>query len=274
MFLSRLQSAGRADRMVEVCRQIRRCAGACGVRRAGIFTYRWQMNACEDLHDFDSMWRVLRAQERAMFGKYLNLRKHQWKDDDFHQLVFVYGPLLYKRRSFRLGCELMETALRLVSTTKGWSFEALWHVYKPLPQPVTISDVTLAHFYSAMGLSLTEWPLWTRFVGDLHPKLFRMSGVSKGALLKDEALLKPFFEWIVLETKRRLFSGGTHGLRDLIEPPGKVRERQAATKEKILAVDEDPRRELLERRLQDLFPELLELPAQPSLRRLLEKGAD
>ena len=42
-----------------------------------------------------------------------------------------------------------------------------------------IYDVTLSHFYSELGRSLTEWPLWTRFVADLHPKLFRMSGVSK-----------------------------------------------------------------------------------------------
>lgn len=97
MFLSRLNLAGRATRMIAVCRQIRRFTASCKARHAGIFTYHWEMEAYGELRDFDSMWRVLRAWEQAVFKKRVDLRKHRWKAEDFPQLIYSYAPLLYLR---------------------------------------------------------------------------------------------------------------------------------------------------------------------------------
>jgi hypothetical protein len=163
----------------------------------------------------------------------------------------------------------MEKALRIASRRKSWSFEMLWHVYKPIARPTRTYDVTLSHFYVALGRDLREWPLWRRFVDDLHPKLLRESQISRSDLENDPALLQPLFESIVAERRRRLSSGGTYGLRDLTESPARVRQRQAKTKKKILAIDEDPRWEDVERKLQAVFPELAELPRRKSMRELL-----
>jgi len=270
LFISRLLFAGRLERVILVSRQIRRFATSYGAKDAGFFTYSWEIQAYVNLQDFDSAWRVLRAQERALFKKSFNLHKRKWRSDDFHQLLFFYSPLLYLRGNYRLGCKLMETALRMASRRKNWAFETLWNVYKPLRKPSTVFDVTLSHFYAALGRDLTEWSLWKSFVDDFPPKLFRISNVSQAALRKDASMLKPLFEWIVSERQKRLFSGGTHGLRDLTESPEKVRKRQAATKRGILKVAEDSRHEIIERKLEELFPEILELSAQPTLRQLLQ----
>ena len=165
----------------------------------------------------------------------------------------------------------MEKALRIASRRKGWSFEMLWHVYKPIPRPARVYDVTLSHFYVALGRDLRAWPLWRRFVDDIHPKLLRGSQISRGDLENDPALLQPLFESIVAERRRRLSSGTTHGIRDLTEAPARVRQRQAKIKKKILAIDEDPRWLDLEKRLQAVFPELAQLPRRQRMRELLDK---
>jgi hypothetical protein len=119
-FLSRLCWAGRTKRTIAACRQIRRYAAAKHVERA--FTYFWEIEAHGASQDFDSMWQVLRAWEKAAFKKGLNLTEHRWKSDDFHQLIYYYGPILYLRGRYGLGRRLMETALNMVADQKGWSF--------------------------------------------------------------------------------------------------------------------------------------------------------
>jgi hypothetical protein len=86
-----------------------------------------------------------------------------------------------------------------------------------------------------------------------------MSGVARTDLRKDAGLLKPLLIWIVNERRRRLFSGTTDGLRDLIEPAVRVRRRQAAVKKRMLEIDESPGQRDRERTLESIFPELTEL---------------
>jgi hypothetical protein len=260
-FLSRLCWAGRTKRTIAACRQIRRFAASNHAERA--FTYFWELEAYGRLQDFDSMWQVLRAWERAAFKKRLNLTEHRWNSDDFHQLIYYYGPILYLRGRYGLGRRLMETALSMAADQKGWSFEMLWHVYKPINRPASIYEVTLSNFYSASGRKLTEWPLWDSFVDNLDSRVLRMSQVPRPELRKDSALLRSLFAWITGERRRRLSSGTTDGLRDLTEPAGKVRNRQQKIKEKLLKLDEDPGQEERERRLVAIFPELANLPATP-----------
>jgi hypothetical protein len=108
--------AGRTKRTIAACRQIRRYAAAKHVERT--FTYFWEIEAHGASQDFDSMWQVLRAWEKAAFKKGLNLTEHRWNSDDFHQLIY-YGPILYLRGRYGLGRRLMETALSMVADQKG-----------------------------------------------------------------------------------------------------------------------------------------------------------
>jgi hypothetical protein len=155
-----------------------------------------------------------------------------------------------------LGCGLLEKVLKIHSRQKGWAFDLFWHVCKPLPQPSTIYDVTLAHFYRALGRDLRDWPLWGRFVDDFNPKLFRRSAIPREALRNDPVLLKPLFEWISGERERRLFTHTTMGEADLVEGPANVWRRQTRVAAKIARLRNDPSRLQLEKGLDKIFSEL------------------
>jgi hypothetical protein len=266
LFLARLSQAGQGNRIVTACRIIRRMARRAGRPQAAAFTFFWEIEGHGVNRDFEAMWRTLRAWEIASTGRRLNIRTHRWTQKEHHQLIFRYAPLLYMRGRYRLGCRLMETALEMASHRKGWSFDWLWHVYKPMNKPASTYDVTLSHFYRALGRDLTEWKLWAEFLDDLDPRLFRLSGVVQEAMLVNPRLLKKLFEWITLERRKRLFTGTTDGLRDLIEAPGKVQRRQSARGRQIMRVVEQPGLDAFEQRFRELFPELNELPRQLSPR--------
>jgi len=163
----------------------------------------------------------------------------------------------------------METALEMASHRKGWAFEWLWHIYKPATTPSHIYEVTLSHFYSALKRDLSEWQLWDKFLDDLNPKLFRMSGQSRELIRENPRRLKPFFEWVVSERRRRLFTRTADGERDLVEPASKVRTRQSARKRMLLAFDANSSKDFFDKELQGLFPELADLPKQASFKELL-----
>lgn len=181
---------------------------------------------------------------------------------DFQLRTFVVP-----QRSLPTRCKLMETGLEMASCRKGWSFEYLWHVYKPLKRPSLTYDVTLAHFYAVMNRDLSEWKLWDKFLDGFDPKLFRTSGIAKESLRQNPRLIKPFFEWIVAERRNRLFIGTADGERDLVESPSRVRRRQSARKRMLLEFD--GQQDLFGQKLQELFPELADLPQPPSFRQLL-----
>ena len=269
IFLSRLSTSRRSDRILLVCREIRRYANSAGKPRAGAFTYFWEMEAYGQKRDFEAMWRSLRAEERFRLGRQLRIASHRWSHSEHHDLICRYVPLLYLRGRYKLGCRLMETALEMASRPKRWSFDWLWHVYKPLKTPSSIYDVTLTHFYAALDRDLLDWKQWNRFIDGFDPKLFRSSGIAREAVRKKPQLIKSFFEWIVAERRKRLFTGTTDGERDLVESPAKVRERQAARKQMLLRFDERPGKDLFEQKLEALFPELAELPPPISFKQLL-----
>jgi hypothetical protein len=259
LYLAKLHAAHRAHRLVEVCRSVRRFAKNQGDPKAGLFTFQCEMLAYEGVGNTDAMWRLLRDWDRMALGKTIDLASRRWNGKDAHRLLFFYAPLLYLRRHYRLGCQLLEKALKMHSRKSGWSFELLWHIYKPLRRPSTIYDVTLTHFYRALGRDLRDWPLWGKFVDDFHPKLFQLSGVSRSSLRSDPTFLKPFFQWISAERERRLFTHTTMGAVDLLESAAKVKRRQMNVATKIARLANDPRRLLLEEKLKKTFPELAEI---------------
>jgi hypothetical protein len=260
VYLGQLLCANERSRVLEVCGCIRRFAKHHGRPEAGLFTFPFEMDAYEQ-HKVNAaaMWRVLRSWDRMALGKPVDLAKHRWKPEDSHRLLFFYAPLLYLRAHYRLGCNLLEKAIKMYSRRKGWAFELLWHVYKPMPRPAATYDVTLAHFYRALGRDLRQWELWSAFVDDFPVKLFRLSGVSRNSLRSNPEFLEPFFQWISAERERRLFTHTTMGVIDLLDSPVKVKQRQTATAKQIAKQASDPRRKELEEMIAATFPELFEI---------------
>ena len=264
-YLAQLLQANRARRALQACRSIRRFAKNNGQLKTGLFTFQWEM----EVHDrgkrnVPAMWRVLRSWDRMALGRAIDLSAHRWNAKDAHRLLFFYAPLLYLRGQYRLGCELLEKAINMHSRRKGWSFDLLWHIYQPIRRPATTYDVTLAHFYRALGRDLCEWELWSDFVDDFPAKLFRLSRVSRAPLRSDPRLLKPFVEWICSERERRLFSHTTIGVRDLLDSAATVRGRQTDVAKQIARLAREPQRVRLEEKIRNTFPELDEIQPTPS----------
>jgi hypothetical protein len=266
VYLVQLLRAHRTGRVIEACRCIRRFAKGHGQPKAAIFTFQWEMAAYEGRkQNASAMWRVLRSWDRMALGKPIDLANRRWKPEDARRLLFSYAPLLYLRKRYRLGCGLLERAIKMHSRRKGWSIDLLWHVYKPLRRPATTYDVTLTHFYRALGLDLRHWELWGDFVDDFPEKLFRLTGVSRKSLRSDPAFLKPFFQWICAERERRLFSHTTIGVKDLLESAAKVKRRQANVAKKIARSANDPQRKNLEEKIRKTctFPPGSTMPLSP-----------
>jgi hypothetical protein len=260
VYLARLLHANRTRRVVEACRCIRRFAKNHGRPKAGLFTFQWEMDAYERRKlNAAAMWRVLRSWDRMALGKPIDFANHRWKPEDAHRLLFFYVPLLYLRERYRFGRELLEKAIKMHARRKGWGFELLWHIYKPILRPATTYDVTLTHFYRALGRDLGQWELWGDFVNDFPAKLFRLSGVNRNSFRKNPELLEQFFQWICKERKRRLFTHTTMGVVDLLDSPATVRQRQTTTAKRIARLANDPDRKELEEKITKTFPELAEI---------------
>jgi hypothetical protein len=90
------------------------------------------------------------------------------------RFAFPLTPLPYLRERYELGCELPEEAIKMHSRRKGWGFEVLWHIYKPVLRPTSTYDITLTHCCRAL-------------------ELFRLSGVSQTSLRRDPKPLKAAF---------------------------------------------------------------------------------
>ena len=260
VYLIQLLRANRTRRAVEACRSIRRFARNHGQPKAAIFTFPLEMDAYNrGKQNAPAMWRVLRSWDRMALGRSIDLAAHRWSAKDAHRLLFFYAPVLYLRGHYRLGCELLEKAIKMHSRRKGWGFELLWHVYKPLGRPSKTYDVSLIHFYRALRRDIRDWELWPDFVDDFPAKLFRLSGVRRDALRSNPALLKPFFQWICAERDRRLFSGTTVGVKDLLDDAVKVKRRQTHVAKKIATLRNDPQRLSFEEKIRKTFPELADL---------------
>lgn len=126
--------------------------------------------------------------------------------------------------------------------------------------PTRTYDVTLWHFYQALGRDLRTWPLWNAFIDGFDPKLFEHSGIGQEALRQDPQRLGPFFAWIIRTRNERTFSGTTAGEKDVTESKSKVRRRQAATLKQLRKLPQQPDMQAWDRRMIELFPELRDTP--------------
>ena len=186
IFLARLQMNGMHKRIVAACRQIRRYADRGPGRIEGLFTFSDEIDALCDQKQYKMAWRQLRLRHEIFYGQRLELNR-RWTVNDYWDLWSKYAPLLFFLKRYRDGCLLLETALDfLFAQGNVQSFDdILFHVYNNDKKPSHRCLVTLSHFYKHLGKDLREWRHWEAFVNGFHPKLFRLAGVTRAALLAD-----------------------------------------------------------------------------------------
>jgi hypothetical protein len=257
LYLVRLQMNGLHDRVVTACGQIRRYAARGPGRRAGLFTFFFEIDSLVELKNYHAAWRQVQLRDETIRRHRVSLDRRRWSAKDSSELAYTYAPLMYFLKRYALGCKLLETSLGFwYQRPKAQSYDVLFHVYNADEEPRIRPRVTLAHFYRRLGRDLREWTLWSTFVNGLAPPLFRIAGVERKALLKDSSKLIVFFANLVRVREERVTSGVTRGQADLLESPAKVKRWQDATRAKVQRFDKDPARESIRGVLLEHFPDL------------------
>ena len=263
LFLAYLMRDERHDRIVEVCRIIRRNVARGPGRRDGLFTYPIELESLCALGRFEPAWRQLRRWEETEFGRRLDIRRHRWTREQGHILLYQYAPLMYYRQRYHLGRRLQETGLRFAFQERHLnSYEILFHVYNDDPEPSQCPRVTLIHFYRRLDRSLDQWENWVRFIDGFHPRLLRIAEIRREDLRSDVSLLPLLYRRLLEISAARITSGVTRGQNDLIQSEAKVRRWQEETAEKIRQHDREFRsqRRTIRENLVSWFPELRRVP--------------
>lgn len=263
LYLGKLQMNRRHERVVVACRQIRRYAARGPGIEVGLFTFFSELDALCELGKYKIAWRQLRLREEIIFGERLNLATYQWNNETASELPYLYAPVLYFLGRHDQGCSLLETWLDLwFAWRKRCSFDVMFRVINNDDPPSNRCRVTLSHFYKGLGKDLTEWRHWETFVRGFHAKLFPLAGMRRADLLADPDLLLRFFKKLVRVRNKRTISGVSRGQADLINSPEEVRQWHEAEKKKRREFNKriKPTKSRTNAKLQDLFPELRELP--------------
>jgi len=257
LYLVRLQMNGLHDRVVNASRQIRRYAVRGPGRRAGLFTFSFEVDSLISQRSYSAAWRQVQLRDEIIRGHRIPLERRRWLPKDFWELAYTYAPLMYFLERYAVGAKLLEIALSFwYRRLKAESYQVLFHVYNGDDEPRVLPRVTLTHFYRRIGKDLKAWELWPVFVRGLAAPLFRIAGIERKALLADSALLATFFGNLMRLRSERVTSGVARGQADLIEDPAKVKRWQDATRASRERFDNDPARDRTRAALYRHFPEL------------------
>lgn len=229
-----------------------------------MFTFFWEIDALCELKDYRGALRQLRRRD-AMIGEFQPKRLRRTRNDPelIQILATDYAPLFYFLGRYREGCLWLEKWLATwFQQRKVSSFDFWLHVIDPDAEPVIRQRVALSHFYRKLGRDLREWRHWPQFVSGFHPRLFRLAGIAREALLADSRLLTPFCENLLRIREQRNFTGTSGGLSDLIQSAAQVRKEQLRIQRQLDASSKwiQPRIDQSEARIRELFPELLRPP--------------
>lgn len=257
IYLARLQMNGLHDRAISACPQIRRYAAQGPGRRAGLFTFSFEVDCLVRQKAYSTAWRRVQLRDQIIRQRRIPIARRRWTPKDFWELCFTYAPLMYFLERHAFGRSLLETALGFwYRRPDADSFDILFHVCNADDEPRILPRVTLTHFYRRLGRDLGQWILWPRFVDGLAAPLFRIAGVKRKALLGDPSQLAMFFANLMRVRDARTTSGVTRGQADIIESPAKVRQWQDATRDKSARFRSDPARMRTQATLLQYFPEL------------------
>lgn len=262
IYLAKLNINDCHDRVIAACKQIRGYAARGPGRKAGMFTFWWEIDSLCAQGDSKKAWTRLRESEAIWYGNRTEPEYRRWSRGFDQSVSDLYAPLLYFQGKLRRGCALMERVLRFWLRHKSTRSVDLLHRVKNYGdrEPRNRSEVTLSHFYRRLGRDLGSWPQWRTFVTRFHPKFFQLSGLSRDQLLADSKLLAPFEErlWDLVAARR---TDGASDLSDLTVPVATLRQRQARSQKQRNKWERrhKPLRQRFDAKLVELFPELREL---------------
>lgn len=257
LYLVRLQINKLHDRVLDACRQIRQHAARGPGRRAGLFTFSFEVDSLVSQRSYSAAWRQVQLRDEIIRGRRIPLESRRWSPKDFWELACTYAPLMYFLERYAVGAKLLETALSFwYRRRRAESYHVLFHVYNGDDEPRILPRVTLTHFYRHMGKDLKEWVLWPVFVRGLAAPLFRVAGIERKALLADSSQLATFFGHLMRLHSERVTSGATRGQADLIEDPAKVKRWQDARRRNRERFDNDSARDRTKAALYRHFPDL------------------
>lgn len=239
-----LRQRGRWEDIVQFCRSVRGYWSRTLRRESPRYLIGWEIDALINLRRpemaFQQYRRWLKAPPRVARLRTLEQRlKH-----DPMGVLFQESTVLYVSGRLEEGRRVLEAWLRMalksvVRRKIGWTAYLLaHHIENGLSEP-NEGGPTLAHFYARLNRRLDTWGDWARWVEALEPRLFRLAGISRRALLEDSRRLPEFLEAQDLHRRRRTRgSGVSFGQRDLIEPSSRLRRRH----ERVRARSEAHRR--------------------------------
>ena len=261
LYLVRLQINKLHDRVVDACRQIRQHAARGPGRRAGLFTFSFEVDSLVFQRSYSAAWRQVQLRDEIIRGRRIPLESRRWSPKDFWELACTYAPLMYFLKRYAVGAKLLETALSFwYRRPRAESYYVLFHVYNGDDEPRILPRVTLTHFYRHMGKDLKEWVLWPMFVRGIAAPLFRVAGIERKVLLADSSQLATFFGHLMRLRSERITSGVSRGQADLIEDPAEVKLWQDARRRSRERFDNDPARDRTKAALYRHFPDLESLP--------------
>lgn len=263
LYLSRLNSVGNHEKVIQVCRRIRNYAAQGPGVEAGLFTYDYEHDALCATGKYAVAWRQLLRRDRIRRGVSFVYKSYSWDSEDSHDLQFRYGPLLYLTGRSSEAAAMIEKALEFECRGRDGSYEAMYTVANADPEPTHHCRVTLLHCYRRLGRPLSDWTGWRSFVTGMNPRLFRMAKIARESMLADPELLIAFqARLMTILDKRTQGSGCTWGICDLLDSPSKVKKRHAATIRGFKQFQEDIRtkKNQKERELVEAFGDYEPLP--------------
>jgi hypothetical protein len=236
LLVSHLSSEHRDAEAVLVCRRIR------SFGRRSLPPKAWrqlhldsEIRALVRLGKPDAAWHQYRLWLRH-YPKHVRLRTVEERVRNGMSLVPFYEvPIRYWSGQWEVGRKTLEAYLKAALEKKNSNaYDLLFSIYNSdFPEPRDLVRVTLWHLYAKLGRRIDAWKDWGRWVGALHPALFRTTRLERDALLTNSDLLPTFFGKLMKERdKRSRSSGVSFGQRDFVDNPGKVERRHADVRQR------------------------------------------
>lgn len=262
LFLCKLMLKEQNERILQVCRIIRRYAARGPGGKEALCTFMYEREALFMLGKLDVALKQARLRDCVRYGRPLDYAHHQWDEKDPFEgywLIYTLAPLHYYNGLYELGCQLYETGLGYwFNQCKQVSYEWLWNIVPRRKTPGFLQTVTLAMFYCKLGKDLRDWKV---FAECFPPRLYRVVGISKTALRDDPRLLRALMTRIrQIQQANRPYctSGVSRGIHDIIATPEQIRRAHERISRKALK-EKPERRERsdhFDKKLMEYFPEL------------------
>jgi hypothetical protein len=248
MLLIRLAIKDKQERIIQVCRTIRRHAAKGPGSKAALFTFMFERDALVELGKFQLALRQAHLRDRIYHGKrpdYRQVSSSNLDPMETYWLIYTLAPLHYCNGHYETARQLLELGLGFwLNTCKQISYFWFWKVAPSRASKLFTTQVSLTQIYRKLDRDLQPWSDWERFAQGFTPKFYHTLGITGKQLSADATLLK--------DVAKRIREMLAAGLPCDFSPPAKITGEETPTTEK----QRQERREETNRKLKEFFPEL------------------